>query len=96
MLQEVLEVTVTLCAVPAAGMLIVVGLMVRYASPAACVMSHTAAVPLLGVTVNCEVREEIVVFSAMFVKVMENENSASAPGSPVIATPLLVETELAR
>lgn len=51
--------------------------------------------PLFGVTVNCEVNELIVVFSAMFEKVMENVYCWAAPGSPVIAVPLFVLTEFA-
>ena len=75
----------------------VFGLMVRKASPAAWVMVQVCAAeePLFGVTVNCEVNASIVVFSAMFVKVMENTYSCAAPGSPEMAVPLLVSTEFA-
>lgn len=51
--------------------------------------------PLLGVTVNCEVLDEIVVFSSIPVKVMLNVYCCDAPGSPVIAVPLFVFTEFA-
>ena len=54
-----------------------------------------ALLPLFGVTVNCEVLDEIVVFSPMFEKVMLNAYCCDAPGSPVIAAPLLVLTEFA-
>lgn len=88
--------TVTETAVPAAVRLMVVGSMLRYASPAACVMEQTAAVPLFGVTVNCEIKDSIDVFSGISVNVMEKGNSCSAPGSPVMAAPLFVWTEFAR
>lgn len=58
-------------------------------------MLQTAAVPLFGVTVICEVLVFIDVFSPMLDIVMENAYFAVAPGSPVIAAPLLVLTEFA-
>ena len=51
--------------------------------------------PLFGVTVSCEVRESMLVFSAIFVKVIEKAYCWAAPGSPVIAVPLFVLTEFA-
>lgn len=50
---------------------------------------------LFVVTVICEVRALMEVFSAIFVKVMEKEYCCAAPGSPVMAAPLFVLTELA-
>ena len=82
-------------AVPAAGIVMLDGLMDSVASPAACVMLQTAAVPLFGVTVICEVSELTVVFAEIFEMVMENEYACVAPGSPVIAAPLFVLTEFA-
>lgn len=54
-----------------------------------------AELPLLGVTVNCEVCDEIVVFSPILLNVMLNAYCCDAPGSPVIAVPLFVLTEFA-
>lgn len=51
--------------------------------------------PLFGVTVSCEVSEEMLVFSAMSENVMEKAYCWAAPGSPVIAEPLFVLTEFA-
>ncbi len=51
--------------------------------------------PLFGVTVNCEVSELMLVFSAMLLNVMEKAYCWDAPGSPVIAVPLFVLTEFA-
>lgn len=96
MLQEVLEVTVTeLSATPAAVRLMVVGLMESVASPAAWVMVQVSVFPALSVTVSCEVNSETPVFAPMLVKVIENEYCCVAPGSPLMAAPLLVLTEFA-
>ena len=54
-----------------------------------------AELPLFGVPVNCEVSELMLVFSAMLENVMEKAYCWAAPGSPVIAVPLFVLTELA-
>ena len=51
--------------------------------------------PLFGVTVNCEVLELMVVFSAISLNVMLNVYCCDAPGSPEIAVPLFVFTEFA-
>ena len=59
------------------------------------VQTTAAELPLLGVTVNCEVFDEIVVFSSILEKVIENAYCWAAPGSPVIAVPLFVLTEFA-
>ena len=71
------------------------GLMDSVGSAPACVMLQTAAVPLFGVTVICEVFELVLVFAAILVIVMEKLYAELAPGSPEMAEPLLVLTEFA-
>lgn len=58
-------------------------------------ISQVADVALFAVTVICDTSEEIDVFSAILVNVMLKAYCWVAPGSPVIAEPLFVLTELA-
>lgn len=76
------------------GISTLVGVTVRYASPAACVSVQVALAPPLSVTIICLLWDEVVVFSPT-VNAMLNVNSCVAPGSPLIAAPLLVCTPAA-
>ena len=58
-------------------------------------MSQVSVVALLVVTVNCEVLLPVVPLAGMLEKVIEKAYCWTAPGSPVMAAPLLVFTELA-
>lgn len=71
------------------------GLMLRVGSAAAWVILQTAAVPLFGVTVICDVLDDVLELAEIFEMVILNAYCADAPGSPEIAAPLFVDTELA-
>jgi hypothetical protein len=58
-------------------------------------MVHVAVLPALSVTISWTLRAEMVGLAAISVKAIEKGNSCVAPGSPLMAAPLLVDTLLA-
>ena len=71
------------------GIVMLAGLTLNVASPAAWLMVTVAVLLALSVTINCFVRVLTDVFSAIPVKVMLNANSAAEPGSPVMVPPFV-------
>ena len=86
--------TVTLWAVPACGMVISVGETERVASPAACTIAIWAVSPALSVTMSDLVISSIVALAGKVMDMLKL-NWAVAPGSPVIAEPLVAVDPLA-
>jgi hypothetical protein len=88
-----LDVTVTVCPVPAAGIVTVAGDTDRVALPASCVRPIVSAPPSFGVRVSVAVRCETVGL-AVAVTVICQAYLAAAPGSPVIATPEVMPVQV--
>lgn len=83
------DVTVTATAVPSAFSVIVSEETDNVGSPAACEMVAVAVCPPAAVIVIFRVLFAIVVFFGI-ASVMENSNSALAPGSPAMAVLFVV------